>query len=1255
MPTYTINLSRIYENLPNQEWNKDARFGEHHLSSSSLHQKCIKSLAFKVWSSVGKNAREAGNQWEAGWANLNFFISGSRGSGKSTFLRHIAKVLTVPGNPLASEYYRAYGARIPSIHNLFFCDPTAMTSHENFFVSIIGAFKEWLQNSQQIQSERTHFYLGKGAHEHHNNSNGAHTHEFFMSTAGSTSQTLLESINSLAEGVGLLDEKFAASQERLDAYSQLQSGIKNSNKAFSLKRQFDELVNRIAESYHIDAFLVSIDDADLWCADNKKIIESIRTYLTHPRIIIFFTGDPVLTHETIKEKQFGQFDHDYHLADATNQTRRWDLINDMTAQYLKKVFPSPNHVALLPLCETAMEEDAPTYSVSFQSNSTTPDGDEIRRRLEAMSIFELLHLVFKDTLATLDTDIDILSTAFLRLPLRNIMLTLRYWNDEGFFDLLMPVGKDKLALNAEGKRRMPGILADSFRVANLNELFSYGFSRKDMELNTNFQLCRALLRHCINCKNLSYGYHLATSATSFACQESMLMLTAKFKDTVKSFQNALAYMLFGPFTVQAYRHYQQNFLIHESKPDIASYDQDKTFLYSQYIQKQFIDYLFFNNSHNPNRWARKISLIFISNQEKASANIDKGVLLLTRKADVDVISATLATLANALSDDAKESIPEEQQALLFRAYLMLLILCGQTSHSQNVYYLSVYNILGFIVRCGDYTTPHPYDEAEGSQLQRYIESVVEKFIQSNIPPTWARNFSELNSNFNIVRSTPNGRRWRQHAAALAHEIKAWSQQFTCDCFYAPDLGRIADSIFMGFCDTSNAISAELYENPDIKKKDPCILNAIFTILKAHLPSDEDSFDESEGIITWLRSFPLLKNLGQLVGVIEKKCLNNDIKNQQFKEFEKELSTCEKKQDELTRELQSLHEKSLHSFAASRIETERGSRLRELFTTDASSDFFHGCRQLGIALESISQNLAALNEKQQQLDKEWEKVKEIEKLVSKRSSAHRMKELTSFPANAQSILATCKTNIKNNLKEYLRRAYSQKENEYQNELTQVAEQKTLTTSALGAWGAATSSLESNNSALLFCLQLTDFYSEYEKHSNAEYKLYQRFKHWLLDIENNSKLGMLLTHLDRPEKTPSNYFKQFRAKNPLLTGAWNAYKETPAPQTFETGKKLIADYIDKVPSHLENLVERIRARKKQLKADKAAELKSVLPLIDADLKELFRLEECLSKRKKASTSEGDGFGRHSFAIFYSLSRNFQKAYLRYSELRREIEEF
>ncbi len=341
-------MSKIYENQPNRNWIPDTR-GEQSNGSLSLHQKQAAELTRNIWTAVRGNDDSGKNNWNNGWSNLNYLISGERGSGKSTFLDYVTRCITKKVSPF-SALDTAPAGEHPIIKTLFYCDPTAMASNEDFFVSIIAALKDWLKSQTQKSAPAHDSYLQQDTY------------------APQKQRHFIEQINHLARGIRQINRGSSAAQEELDPVSQLGVGMSNSSSALKLKRDFDELINGIASAYKLHAFLIAIDDADIEFTKNKRIIEIIRTYLTHPRLVILFTGDTVLTHEAIREKQFSQLKLPFHHADIANQKRRWELTDAMTAQYLKKIFPPSNQCHLTSLRDTIEKNRNCVFKIGYHQH-----------------------------------------------------------------------------------------------------------------------------------------------------------------------------------------------------------------------------------------------------------------------------------------------------------------------------------------------------------------------------------------------------------------------------------------------------------------------------------------------------------------------------------------------------------------------------------------------------------------------------------------------------------------------------------------------------------------------------------------------------------------------------------------------------------------------------------------------------------------------------------------------------------------------
>ncbi len=849
MSNITINLSDIYESLPNQEWSGRGRRA--HNDTPSIHHNLALELTRTIWASVRHNADSAYDEWADGWTCQNYFISGERGCGKSTFLRYVSKCLACELKSMPSSLTTEFTGRIPNICNLFFCDPTAMHSNESFFVDIIAAFERRFCGPTPVHTSPIRLSIDGGRHTHENH-DGSHSHSIYINTS---STEIREKIRDLARGVKLMLEK--DSSGNLDPVTLLREGILNSTCALHLKQEFDNLVNAIAENYHIDAFLICIDDADIESMKNTDILEDIRSYLTHPRLIILFTGDTTLTNEIIRKKQFNQFGREFHREDFPNQTKRWELVGNLTAQYLKKIFPVSNHYALPSLYDLVQLNRRGKYLVVFP------------RKIEDMpcrfDIKAFITNIFLSSIVAKESDAKPLMKGFLRLPARSIMHTLRRWNDRNILAYLDDKASEDMPVFREKDRHeLADIIYQSFRSAFFSELLCHGFTRDDLEARPSvLQTCWGVLQHSARNKDRRHSHHLATFSTHANQQESALFLTAKVASAARGLRDALSYSIYAIFTVQAYRFFQRLDTIRPT--DESKYDA-------------FVHYLHTHAPGNPFHWTRKLSLVFISQRlegnqgKRGKLYFSHGVVLFENEGDILTLDSLLKEMADELNSMTGEN-PEEEKTRL-KAYLLLIISLGRVENRRNSYYFSPYHLLGFIQKCLDIIRE---DEQGGDSTDdacipmiNFLCQTLHSFIAETTTPVWEQSIGS--QPYIIGKQAPETSRidgkdncLRDRIEELARDILAWypkAEEF--GQLNAKDLAEIADSIYHHICQTGNSIESQLSE---INSGDSefCLFE-LFNMIKLHL-SPHTFFYEGgttpafkKQMIEKICSFPLIHTL-----------------------------------------------------------------------------------------------------------------------------------------------------------------------------------------------------------------------------------------------------------------------------------------------------------------------------------------------------------------------------------------------------------
>lgn len=240
-------------------------------------------------------------------------IEGGRGSGKTTFLLTALQQLDNPpdGN---------IGSIAQKLHVLPMIDPTLIETKENVIIVILSMIETAI----------------------------AHAHV--------SVDTLTKSRQALAEGLGLLDGIGANAvygSEWEDASWVMSRGLNKAMKGRLFERKLGAYIEDALKALNKQAFVLAFDDVDTNFSLGHTILETIRKYLTSPRLVLLVSGDLDLygrllrrgIYETFGDKVLkndpGIIGEDKH--DIAN------AVLELEEQYLLKVVPPQNRVSMLAL------------------------------------------------------------------------------------------------------------------------------------------------------------------------------------------------------------------------------------------------------------------------------------------------------------------------------------------------------------------------------------------------------------------------------------------------------------------------------------------------------------------------------------------------------------------------------------------------------------------------------------------------------------------------------------------------------------------------------------------------------------------------------------------------------------------------------------------------------------------------------------------------------------------------------------------
>lgn len=264
-------------------------------------------------------------------SGLTYFIDGTRGAGKSTFLRYAYQHLGHQGKGERQDQHNdTTSARAVNVLPLMYLDPSRIESSEHVLLHILKRLS----------------HLAKCGPD--------------RSAAGEREQeNLRKQFQELAGGLHVLSGSKSALDD-LDAELFLDHGLERAADSQRLRGKLHSVIGSVCTMYGADALVLAIDDADTKAELAMEVLECLRKYLDSPQVVALVTGDLEMYSLLVQnhfQKDFAGEDKGLN-ADRRKQQDR--MVEHLEDQYLLKLFPIQRRVQLKTL-HTLSERQ--TYSV----------------------------------------------------------------------------------------------------------------------------------------------------------------------------------------------------------------------------------------------------------------------------------------------------------------------------------------------------------------------------------------------------------------------------------------------------------------------------------------------------------------------------------------------------------------------------------------------------------------------------------------------------------------------------------------------------------------------------------------------------------------------------------------------------------------------------------------------------------------------------------------------------------------------------
>lgn len=350
-------------------------------------------------------------------------IHGSRGSGKTTFIRNAFRLFRTD-----TFYSVTIGRKVAPLGVV---DPTLIENKENLFVVILNKIKRAVERKRQAYGD--------------------------WQPTGEDFNTWQEKLRSLAHGLSLLDH-IGPDRPLGDAWDDVQyvlrKGLEKANAGSDLETKFHDFIDCSLAYLGKQVFLMALDDIDTDFRRGWPVLELLRRYLTSPRFIVVLSGDMDLYTLLVRGKQWDQFSERQLHHDESQEKGLLDMVNHLQGQYMLKVLPPKNRISLRTL--DSMED----------VNVVPPDGRE------AVPLNDYMHALVRNGLGLRGSVRRRTTALLLRQPMRTVLQVLSHFRETPG--------------NATLESRVPWLaLVDSLPSIFLDSLLRHNTSLDELRLATS--------------------------------------------------------------------------------------------------------------------------------------------------------------------------------------------------------------------------------------------------------------------------------------------------------------------------------------------------------------------------------------------------------------------------------------------------------------------------------------------------------------------------------------------------------------------------------------------------------------------------------------------------------------------------------------------------------------------------------------------------------------------------------------------------
>mgnify|MGYP000126708259 CR=1 FL=1 len=508
-----------------------------------------------------------------------FFVDGTRGAGKTTFINSVVERLNSDK-----------GDSDTSIKCLPTIDPTKLPRHEPILVTVTARLNK-------VVSDKLKESWSSNDHKEHKERWQNH-------------------LEQLKRGLHLLTDNEYKPEYFSDALK-LDAQLEYSIGGQDLSEIFDKMVDSACEILGCKAILISFDDIDTQFDAGWDVLESIRRFFNSQKLVVVATGDLRLYSQLIRGKQYENYSKTLldQEKESARLAERGYMVEHLEQQYLLKLFPVQKRIQLKTMLQLVGEKAGSgkeKIKVKTEFGMVKENAIEVRDAI-GRAVREGLNL-------REGSDADMYVNELLKQPVRLLMQVLQDFYTKKYHAKSNKDEEKQTANEKSGEPSIPHLLRNSLYGSMLSSIYRAGLNYEQHRFGMD-SLCKDIFTYVKQDRDFNTGFYLRPQSESEALRNCSIYLASQVSENCQgSLSKFLQMLLVGCGSVSIFNQFVTG--LAQAKNDNGKFEQ---------LVSEYLAYMSVGRNESASHWANRCCAVVANNPNDEKVGVFLGMVQLNRK------------------------------------------------------------------------------------------------------------------------------------------------------------------------------------------------------------------------------------------------------------------------------------------------------------------------------------------------------------------------------------------------------------------------------------------------------------------------------------------------------------------------------------------------------------------------------------------------------------------------------------------------